>query len=414
MVAGERAQIVAHEPAVVAAMVRAEFVPGDHAEVVATRSAVDYQHCYVHVPFCARRCSYCDFAIAVRRIVPVAEYTGALAREWEIRGLSASTRELQTLYFGGGTPSLLGTTGIADLMQWFRSVVCISDNAEITLEANPEDITPQSVAAWKSAGINRLSIGVQSFDDNVLKWMHRVHDAAAASQAAGTARDGGIEAFSVDLIFALPEALHRNWERDLDCTLGLNADHVSLYGLTIEPRTPLGKWQARGEVIDAPEDQYAEEFLLAHERLAANGYEHYEVSNFARPGKRALHNSAYWNGVPYIGLGPAAHGFDGLTRRGNVAPYQGWVGKVADRCDPVADTELLSAENRVTEAIYLGLRTADGLETTPADEVLVSRWIQAGWLQRLDSTQTSRVRCTPAGWLRLDRLAADLAALRSH
>ncbi|MDQ6611907.1 MAG: radical SAM family heme chaperone HemW [Gemmatimonadota bacterium] len=350
----------------------------------------------------------------MRRNVPVSEYLVALSREWRLRALTASVSNLNTLYLGGGTPSLLGGDGIAELMEWVQSVATLSPGAEITLEANPEDITPQSVAEWKRAGINRLSIGVQSFDDVVLRWMHRVHTADTAGRAAHIARDGGIQAFSIDLIFALPQSLNRNWELDLERALTLGADHISLYGLTFEPRTPLGRWQARGEVIEAGEEQYEQQFLLAHELLSANGYEHYDVSNFARPGKRALHNSSYWSGVPYIGVGPAAHGFDGGTRRANVSSYSAWVEQIAAGTDPAADREVLSRESLLMESVYLGLRTIDGLEVKPADQPLVSKWMQAGWLAKLDSTGMSRVRCTPTGWLRLDSLAADLTALRSR
>ncbi|MEP6779175.1 MAG: radical SAM family heme chaperone HemW [Gemmatimonadaceae bacterium] len=375
---------------------------------------VAYRHCYVHVPFCARRCSYCDFAIAVRRNVPVDEYVKALTTEWRLRNLSKSANQLDTLYFGGGTPSLLGAAGIRQLMDFFHSATTISAHAEITLEANPEDITPSSVAAWKSAGINRLSIGVQSFDDGVLKWMHRVHDAGSAQRAAHVARDGGIDAFSVDLIFALPESLNRDWSRDLDLALELKPDHISLYGLTIEPHTPLGRWQSRGEVQEAPEERYETEFLLAHDRLVDAGYEHYEVSNFAKPGKRAVHNSAYWSGVPYIGIGPAAHGFDGANRRANTSAYANWVERVTAGSDPIAESELLNRDNRLMEAVYLGLRTIDGLQISDFDGPLIGKWIQAGWLKQLDSIERPRVRCTPLGWLRLDALARDLTALRSH
>ena len=376
-------------------------------------TTVAFRHCYVHVPFCARRCSYCDFAIAVRRNVPVDEYVSALQREWGIRDLSRSTTQLDTVYFGGGTPSLLGAKGIGDLMAWFQSVASISPGAEITLEANPEDITPAAVAAWKVAGINRLSIGVQSFDDHVLQWMHRVHNSAAAQRAAQVARDGGLNAFSIDLIFALPQSLQRNWQRDLDFALQLEPDHISLYGLTIEPRTPLGRWQSRGEVTEAPEETYEEQFLLAHKHFSAAGFEHYEVSNFARANKRAVHNSAYWSGVPYVGIGPAAHGFDGISRRANTSAYSQWRQQISANQDCVAECEILRAENRLMEAVYLGLRTVDGLGVTDADVPLISKWTEAGWLEPLDSAGSLRVRCTPLGWLRLDALARDLTALRS-
>lgn len=374
---------------------------------------VAYRHCYVHVPFCARRCSYCDFAIAVRKTVPWEEYANALAAEWRIRDLALST-PLETLYFGGGTPSSLGAAGVRRVVDWARTVADLSPNAEITLEANPEDISAKAVAEWRDAGINRLSIGVQSFDDTVLQWMHRVHNADAALHAAQLARDGGIDAFSIDLIFSLPDALNRDWNRDLDIALSLNADHVSLYGLTIEPHTPLGRWEARGSVTTASEESYEEQFLSANTRLRAAGYEHYEVSNFAKPGKRAVHNSAYWRGVPYIGLGPSAHGFDGQTRRWNQSAYAEWQRTVSLGVDPQEGHELLTAENRLTEDVYLGLRTREGLAVTPADSPLIDQWTEAGWLEYPIPGDSGRVRCTPMGWLRLDALASALTALRSH
>ena len=372
-----------------------------------------YKHCYVHVPFCARRCSYCDFAIAVRKVVPWREYADALAAEWTAREI-ALTSPLDTLYFSGGTPSILGIDGVQQVMDWARRVAEFSPTAEVTLEANPEDITAQSVAAWHRAGINRLSIGVQSFDDTVLRWMHRVHDADSAHRAAKIARDGGIPAFSIDLIFALPSTLNRDWNRDLDLALSLMPDHISMYGLTVEPHTPLGRWEARGEVNAAPEELYEEQFLSANRRMTAAGYEHYEVSNFCQPGRRAVHNSAYWSGAPYLGLGPSAHGFSGDVRRWNNPVYARWLETVAAGIDPMGGSETLDAGNRLTEQVYLELRTRDGLSVIPGDTALVDPWLKTGWLEHVNAGDPHRVRCTPLGWLRLDALASALTALRSH
>lgn len=377
------------------------------------KAAIDYRHCYVHVPFCSRRCSYCDFAIAVRKHVPWEAYTDALAAEWSVRNLRVN-ESLNTLYFGGGTPSSLGAEGVRRAVDWARGTAGLASDAEITLEANPEGISAEAVAEWKKAGINRLSIGIQSFDDRVLQWMHRVHDADAALRAAQHARDGGIDAFSIDLIFSLPDALDRDWNRDLDIALSLDADHISLYGLTIEPHTPLGKWAARGSVVTASEESYEEQFLAANSRLRAAGYEHYEVSNFGKPGKRAVHNSAYWRGVPYIGLGPSAHGFDGITRRWNEPAYANWQRTILSGADPIEGSEELTNENRITEAVYLGLRTRDGLEVTPGDASLIDQWLNAGWLEFTNPGESGRVRCTPLGWLRLDALAGALTSLRSR
>ncbi len=375
-------------------------------------------HLYVHVPFCSRRCSYCDFAIAIRRNVPVNEYINALASEIKTRSLNTQTAELKTIYLGGGTPSRLGESGIASVMQLLRDTANIAPSAEITMEANPEDISEHSVAAWANAGINRLSIGIQSFNDHVLEWMHRVHNAGEALKAADVARSGGIPAFSIDLIFALPDSLNRNWESDLKQALELNADHISLYGLTIEPDTPLGRWAARGDVHEADDEHYQTQFLMAHHMLTTAGYEHYEVSNFARPGKRAVHNSAYWQHVPYLGIGPSAHGFDGTSRRWNIRHYAEWVAATTSGKDPVAGQEQLTKSNMDAETVYLGLRTTDGLELANDDErTRIRAWLEQRWVEVLDTTSDGapkRIRCTPMGWLRLDALASDLTAIRGR
>src|SRR5437764_5654103 len=205
------------------------------------------RHLYVHVPFCARRCSYCDFAIAVRARTPVDDYVGAIAAEIALRFPGDGSWPLETLYFGGGTPSLLRADGVHRLVGAIRARVKLDADAEVTLEANPDDVTPEAVQAWTGAGINRVSLGAQSFDDRALAWMHRTHSAARIVDAARVLREVGVANWSLDLIFALPSSLSREWSRDLDQALALEPPHISLYGLTIESGTALGRWRARGE-----------------------------------------------------------------------------------------------------------------------------------------------------------------------
>jgi oxygen-independent coproporphyrinogen III oxidase len=379
---------------------------------MATPSTPSPRHLYVHVPFCTRRCAYCDFSIAVRRAVPIDEYVDGIERELRVRFGSGRREPLETLYLGGGTPSRLGGDGVARLLRTIGRIFPLQPEAELTLEANPEDVNPDAVRAWRAAGVNRLSIGAQSFDDGVLKWMHRVHDSDAIGKAVEHARSGGVTNLSLDLIFALPDHLHRDWRSDLRSALALSPAHVSLYGLTIEGRTPLGRWVARGEAVEAPEESYEAEFLLAHRALTTAGFDHYEVSNFAQPGCRSRHNSAYWTGVAYVGIGPAAHEYDGGgVRRWNARAYAEWLARVREGSDPVEDSEVLTEENRTAESVYLGLRTTGGLAMVRGENELVAPWVAAGWATIAPGP---RLVLTPLGWLRLDSLAQSLTLRRSR
>ena len=365
-------------------------------------------HLYVHVPFCARRCSYCDFAIAVRREVPSRKFVDAVLSEWRSRQQEpawASSPSLATIYFGGGTPSHIDAQEFGRLLAGLLRDRPVDPGAEVTLEANPEDVTERSAEAWIGAGVNRVSLGVQSFDDGVLKWMHRTHDAAAVPVAMSTLRAAGFTNISVDLIFALPEALQRDWTRDLDLALGLDPAHVSLYGLTVEQGTPLGRWTARGESVPSPDERYAAEYLLAHEALAAAGYDHYEVSNAGRAGARARHNSAYWQRAPFIGLGPSAHSALGGRRSWNVRDWASYERHVNLGQSVKQDEELLDSDQLRLEELYLGLRTSDGLAADRLPASARREWVVRGWAVETGAT----LRLTVEGWLRLDALVRSVA-----
>lgn len=364
-------------------------------------------HLYIHVPFCARRCSYCDFAISVRRDTPVASYVESVSLE--IRRHDTSAWNLDTIYLGGGTPSRLGA-GVTDVLSIVRDGAAVSSTAEVTIEANPDDVSPGNAAAWVAAGVNRVSLGGQSFDPRVLEWMHRTHSAEQIDTAFRTLRDAGVGSISLDLIFALPEHLQRDWSADLDRALTLAPDHVSLYGLTIESHTPLGRWRDRGEVVEAPEERYEADFMMAHDRLGAAGFEHYEVSNFALADRRSRHNSSYWTGVPYAAMGPSAHAFDGLVRSWNVSAHADWERRLRSGETIIAGSEILSAENRLAERVYLGLRTTDGLAATDAELQLARPWVDAGWARIENRT----IVLTAMGFLRLDALAASLTLAGSR
>lgn len=365
------------------------------------------RHLYIHVPFCGRRCSYCDFAISVRAVTPVASYVESV--RLELARHDTSLWRLDTIYLGGGTPSRLGAA-VGDVVKMVRDSAAVSPDNEITIEANPDDVTAAAASSWVAAGVNRVSLGGQSFDSAALEWMHRTHSADQIETAFRTLRDAGVSNISLDLIFALPESLSRNWPADLNRALALQPDHVSLYGLTVESHTPLGRWRDRGEVIEAPEERYENEFMLAHDRLAAAGFEHYEVSNFARPARRSRHNSSYWTGDTYAALGPSAHGFDGRVRSWNVAAHADWERRLRSGESVVAGSEELTDENRLSERVYLGLRTTDGLCATDAEFQLARPWVEQGWAEITNRT----IVLTPSGFLRLDALAAALTLAGSR
>jgi oxygen-independent coproporphyrinogen-3 oxidase len=380
------------------------------------------RHLYIHVPFCARRCSYCDFSIAVRSATPVDEYLAGIRTELGLFSIDASASKtmskpatigegwaLDTVYLGGGTPSRLGGFGVARVLEIVRDRAIIDAGAEVTVEANPDDVTPEATEAWVAAGVNRVSLGAQSFDDGVLRWMHRTHDSSQIESAVHTLRTGGVDNISLDLIFSLPTHLDRSWDMDIERALELRPAHVSLYGLTVEQHTPIARWADRGAIVEGTEEKYAEEFLYAHKAMSRAGFEHYEVSNFALPNRASRHNSAYWTGVAYAGLGPSAHSFDGAVRRWNVSAYANWVRRLAAGESVVAGEEELSAESRDVEIVYCGLRTRRGLLVSEGDLGAGRIWAQEGWAE----IEGLRIRLTPTGWLRLDSLAADIAARRA-
>lgn len=363
---------------------------------------------YVHVPFCARRCSYCDFSIAVRREVPSRRFVEAVLAEWrrvQDDAGWASSPDLDTIYLGGGTPSRLEPSAVAALLDGLRAERRLRPDAEVTIEANPDDVTVEAAAAWREAGVGRVSLGVQSFDPGVLAWMHRTHTADQARAAMTVLRAAGIANLSLDLIYGLPAEVERDWGADLEEAFALGPEHLSCYGLTVEAHTPLGRWTARGQASPVDEGRYADEFLALSAALAARGWDHYEVSNASRPGFRARHNSGYWTAAPYLGLGPSAHSSTAGERRWNIREYAAWEAAVEAGADPVAGRERLDDGQRALEARYLGLRTTEGVPSAMVPTAVRERWLGAGWAVE----GGGRTRLTPEGWLRLDALVTDAA-----
>ena len=366
---------------------------------------------YVHAPFCARRCFYCDFAVKVASADRDAWLSALTAevRALEREGVFLLDDTLDTLYVGGGTPSLLGATAMEGLLAVIGEERLRHSDLEWTAEANPESFTRDVAIGWRRAGVNRISLGIQSFHAPSLKWMGRLHGAEGARSAVRIGRAAGFTNLSVDLIFGLPDHLERDWERDLDHTLSLDPDHVSLYGLSVEPATPLGRAVAERRETLPTERRYEQEYLLAVDRLAEAGYEVYEMSNFARPGFASRHNSVYWSGEPYLGLGNGAHSYRHPVRRWNLRDWDAYRAGAEGFGLPVDDEEELDAGKVRLERIWLGLRTRRGicLQDLPASARDRARY----WEENaLAVAEGNVVRLTPRGWLVMDRLTVELDA----
>lgn len=370
------------------------------------------RHLYVHAPFCARRCSYCDFAVDVAAEPPVEPWAEAVAGELALvrrdEGWSAPL-ELDTLYVGGGTPSLLGPAAMARLRAGLEGGVDLNGAAEFTAEANPESFTEGVAAGWRRAGVNRLSFGAQTFHAPSLRWMGRLHGPDGPVRAVERARAAGYDNVGLDLIFALPPMLERDLADDLDRVLSLEPEHVSVYGLTVEKGTPLSRWVAEGRVELPDEDRYGEEYLLVADRLTAAGYLHYEVSNFALPGRESRHNGAYWRGVPYLGLGNGAHSYVPPRRWWNRRDWSAYRSAVAAGEAPRESAEEVSGEAEALERIWLDLRTRSGIVLSGLSEpqrALMRTWERHGWAEAAEAAGT--LRLTAEGWLLLDRLSVEL------
>ena len=364
---------------------------------------------YVHAPFCTRRCFYCDFAVKVASADCDAWLSALRAevRALEREGAFLLDDTLDTLYVGGGTPSLLGTPAMEGLLTVIGEERLRHSDLEWTAEANPESFTRDVATGWRCAGVNRISLGIQSFHAPSLRWMGRLHGAGGARSAVRIGRAAGFTNLSVDLIFGLPDHLERDWERDLDHTLSLDPDHVSLYGLSAEPATPLGRAVAEGRETLPSEGRYEQEYLLAVDRLAEAGYEAYEVSNFARPGFASRHNSVYWSGEPYVGLGNGAHSYRHPVRRWNLRGWDAYRAGAEGPGMPVEDEEELDVGKVRLERIWLGLRTRRGisLQDLPAS----ARDRARCWEENaLAVAEGNVVRLTPKGWLVMDRLTVEL------
>lgn len=368
---------------------------------------------YIHIPFCRQGCYYCDFHFSVNQDVK-AEMVNAIVRELVLQKDYLTGERIDTIYLGGGTPSLLTLDELQTLLNVIRANHNMLSGAEITLEANPDDLTPEKLVHLKASGVNRLSIGIQTFNTARLKALNRVHDEALAVKSFNDARSAGFDNISIDLMYALPEETLDDWKHDIERAIELAPEHISSYSLTIEPKTAFGKWAASGKLKPEGDDVAAKHLETLMEVLPAAGYDHYEISNFAKPGFHSKHNSSYWKGQKYLGVGPSAHSFDGLTRQYNIANNHLYIKSLNTNIIPF-EKEVLTRENRINEYILTSLRTSWGtdcglLKSTygydlPAEN---KKYLSELLDKKLITLEQDVLKLTPAGKLFADKISSDL------
>jgi oxygen-independent coproporphyrinogen III oxidase len=318
---------------------------------------------YIHIPFCKQACHYCNFHFSTS-LKFKEEVLQALLKEISITPYffqaSNLNKEIDTVYFGGGTPSILNATELGLIMAALHKKFNIAASAEITLEANPDDISIKKLAEWKRLGINRLSVGIQSFNEAELKWMNRAHNATDSFRCIEEISEQGYDNFSVDLIYGSPLLSNDEWKRNVDLIIEKKIPHISCYALTVEPKTALDKMIRLNKTVQVDHEKQADQFLLLMNWMKQAGYEHYEISNYALPGKRSKHNSSYWSGELYYGFGPSAHSFDGKNRRWNIANNALYIKSLQQDNIPFEEEHLTQVQ-QLNEYIMTSLRTAEGL-----------------------------------------------------
>ena len=342
------------------------------------------------------------------------EMVNAICKELRLRKDYLHSEIIESIYFGGGTPSLLNEAELTKIMVTISEHFNLSDHAEITLEANPDDITPLKLKAFDNAGINRLSVGIQSFDSDILKWMNRAHDAQEAMNCLNWIKESDISNYNADLIYGIPIGSNQQLLNDIKQLIAFEANHISAYCLTIEPKTVFGHKLEKGKLKEVDEEAAANQFLMIDETLSEAGYRHYEVSNYCLPGYESFHNNNYWRGVKYLGIGPGAHSFDGSNRQFNISNNPKYIQSIQQDKLPLQE-DLLTKNDRINEYLMTSLRTAEGIDTN----ILLSHFnynffdennsiIESWEAEKLCIRNENGITLTLKGMLLADKLAADL------
>lgn len=369
---------------------------------------------YFHIPFCRKACHYCDFHFTTT-LKSKDDMLQAMLKEMEMRKGTLSEDKITSIYFGGGTPSVLQPNEIQAFIDLIAKQYSVDSDAEITLEANPDDLEPAQVAALRKTQVNRFSIGIQSFYEEDLIWMNRAHNARQADAAIKRVQDAGFENITIDLIYGYPLLSDAKWQTNIQKALDLSIPHISAYSMTVEDKTALGHFVKKGKQPPMNEQQSAEQFLYLVTKLTEKAFEHYEISNFALPQRHSRHNTSYWQGVPYLGIGPSAHSFDGEARSWNIANNSKYIENINQGVLP-SEREELSKVNRVNEYIMTSLRTMWGLDLKKVEvtfgydyrrhlEKESQEYLNKAWLN-LDEHKV--LTLTAEGKLFADHIAAEL------
>lgn len=367
---------------------------------------------YLHIPFCKQACTYCDFHFSTL-LKNKPELVKAICKEIELRKDYLATKKIESIYFGGGTPSLLSKEELQNIFTTLSNYFVWDKQIEITLECNPDDLTKEKLQELKTTGVNRLSIGLQSFNDEELKWMNRAHTAEESETCVKLAQNIGFDNITIDLIYGSKFQTIESWKQTLQKAIDLNVQHISSYNLTVEKKTKLGIDVLKGKEKEVDDEKSAEQFLIMIEVLEKNGFIHYEISNFAKPGYIALHNSNYWKGEKYLGLGPSAHSFNGKTRQWNIANNNTYI-KAMNEGGEYFEIENLTPENRYNEYVLTGLRTIWGCDTNYIQAnlgaELANHFVNEMEKQNrsLFEKEKSTYRLTKKGRLLADKIAMDL------
>jgi oxygen-independent coproporphyrinogen III oxidase len=370
---------------------------------------------YIHIPFCRQACYYCNFHFSTS-LQYKNEFIAALLKEAQIQANNnyLQGQPVETIYFGGGTPSLLQLAELQLILTTINELFPVSSTAEITLEANPDDVDEVQLAGWKQAGINRLSIGIQSLFDEDLQWMNRAHNAEQAKTVIQKSRAAGFDNFTVDLIYGTPGLTDDKWDYNLDWVIDQNINHLSCYALTVEPKTALDQMIRTNKKTDVDAEQQSRQFIHLMNKMEAAGFEHYEISNFAKPGHRSRHNSSYWHGTHYLGLGPSAHSFNGASRQWNVANNMQYI-KSLEKETLLFEKEELTTTQQLNEYIMTSLRLMEGCNIQLVEEKFGStisthlvnnakEFEQKGWLSFINN----RLVLNREGKLFADKIAGEL------